>query len=113
MDSQYDPFFESLPSVGFQGCLSDQSVSNEVPFYPPESAILGGEYRKPTDNFTAYYPIGEPVPRNPQPMGTVEQRHSNFEEIMGAARNATDAEIGTGMACNAPGYCQEMVVGGG
>ncbi|KEF60263.1 uncharacterized protein A1O9_05113 [Exophiala aquamarina CBS 119918] len=113
MDSQYDSFFASLPSVGFQGCLSYQSVENEIPFYPPESSSLGREYRNDTNNFTAYYPLGERVPGNPEPMGTEEQRHSTFEEIMRAARNVTDAEIGTSLPCNLPLYCADLATGGG
>lgn len=113
MDSQYDSFFASLPSVGFQACLSYQSVENEIPFYPPESSSLGREYRNDANNFTSYYPLGERVPGNTEPMGTEEQRHSTFEEIMRAARNATDAEIGTGLPCNLPLYCADLATGGG
>ncbi|KAJ9620065.1 hypothetical protein H2204_012375 [Knufia peltigerae] len=106
LDPRYDSSFESLPPVGFQRCMDYQYVPNEGPYYPPESASLGSEFRLATDNFESYDADAVPTPGNSgRRMGTARQRHHNLTTVMSKARNLTDAEIGTKIQCHAPGYC--------
>lgn len=114
MDAAHDEFFASLPEVGFQACLDFQLVANEVPFYPPSAAALGGEYRQPTDNFTMYVPMpAEVVPRSGNgsggPTGTEAHRGVGLEEMLRTARELTEGEIGLTVECNAPLYCRDTI----
>ncbi len=106
MDSKYDDFFASLPHFGFHSCLRYQSVENEGPYYPPESAELGSKYRnlEIDDEFWEHnYTWIDEASGN---AGSLGQRYKSFEDLMMSARSLTDAEIGWPVIkCEAPDYC--------
>jgi N-acetylglucosamine-6-sulfatase len=105
MDAEYDAFFASLPSVGFQTCESYQLAANEGPYFPPETISLGSQYRNNTDNFVTHNANITRTPGNPGRMGSLAQRHVTLDAIMRLARNVTDAEIGRPVVCSPPDYC--------
>ncbi|KAF9767010.1 hypothetical protein IL306_000486 [Fusarium sp. DS 682] len=100
LDSKYDAFFSSLPSVGYQKCMNYQAVENEGPYYPPESISLASQYRHNTDNFPFTNVVNfTRVPGSSGRMGSAAHRHVNLTTIMETAREVTDKEIGVAKVC--------------
>ncbi|KAK3722498.1 hypothetical protein LTR37_002490 [Vermiconidia calcicola] len=106
MDTRYDPFFESLPTFGFQMCLPYQLPSNEGPFFPAESEDLGREYRDAATEFAFWLNNGTFAVDTMSLHGDLGQRYMSFEDLSAGARDLTDEEIGwPSIECKAPDYC--------
>ena len=109
MDAEYDAFFASLPAFGFQGCLPYQLVANEGPYYPPESAELGQQYREITTDYSFWLTNGSAAAGPVGLYGNVDQRYMGIKELRQSARYVTDTEIGyPTQECRAPDYCGEV-----
>lgn len=82
-----------------------QYIPNEIPFYPEGDTSLGQQWRLATDNFVTHVANASSTPGNNGRMGTAAQRYADFTTILESARNVTDKEIGTVVACYGPDYC--------
>lgn len=104
---KYDEFFQQLPQVGFQICMDYQDIDNEIPFYQAlnDPALLGQNFRRPTDNYPTSTTNGTKTPRNQNREGTLAQRHSTIQEILGESRELTADEIGSVISCEDPIAC--------
>ena len=106
MEAKYDGFFASLPHFGFQSCMALQSVENEGPYYPPESADLGGKWRELTVDDTFWENNFTAIDEASAYYGDITQRHMGWGDLVRTARPLTDAEIGwANVKCEAPDYC--------
>ena len=113
MDPEYDGYFASLPPVGFRACLNLQEVSNEGPFYPPESASLGSEYRENTDAFIIKDTQGLVfLTGRDARQGSTAQKTATLADMLKNAREVTDAEMGQEVSCGPPYNCGGGPLGG-
>ena len=134
MDPAYDDFFASLPHFGFRECLPFQSVENEGPYYPPESASLGKEFRElvvedeafwrenmPVGNGLAEFASDEMVLGGKRSVlgraGSEEQRFASWEDVMLDARVLSQEELRVERReeevrgdCGPPDYCGQVFV---